>query len=105
MSTYEELKKKRDAAEKARDKAQAVLSDTYEEYKELLLAHNAGLPNGWYVDAESQSEDEFLLYAKRGDQWWVLDSPAFVTPDWAEYDSNDHLIFDVEVIPLSEVKW
>lgn len=103
MSTYEELKKKRDAAEKARDKAQAVLNDTYADFKNLIIEHNKSLPDGWY--AESSDLDSFVLYLKRDGHWTQLDYGAFVIPDWSEYDENDEPIFDIEVIPLSEVTW
>lgn len=103
MSTYEELKKKRAAAEKARDKAFATLHDTTEEFNALVVEHNKGLPDGWYV--ESSDLDNFILYLKRGDSWTQLDYNTFATPDWAEYDENDEFVFDIDVIPLSEVTW
>lgn len=103
---YTALKKKRETAEKARDKAQSIIDDTAEEWLATVKARNKALPDGWYVEEVSQARNSFVLYRKVDGEWLILDyNSEFSIPDWTEYDENDQPIFDIQVIPLSEVKW
>lgn len=103
---YQELKKKREAAEKARDKAIAVLTDTYEDYHAELVARNAALPSGLYVEVDSTS---YTFYRKSAGDWGYYNGEQFEVPyflyDSQEGDGEYEFDFDLEVVPVAEVKW
>lgn len=104
VGTYEELKKKRQAAEKARDKAIKVLLDTYDDYHTELAARNAALPNGLYVEVD---ETNYTFYRKSEGEWEYYDGDRFDYPYHLAdtSDPSDEWEFDLEVVPVSEVKW
>jgi hypothetical protein len=100
MATYEELKKKREAAEKARDKAYAALSDTHEEWAQVLIERNAALPDGFYAEPDiAPLGGDFPVYLKVQGTWFWHNGTAFEEPEWIDEDG-----FDIDVIPLSEVR-
>lgn len=99
MATYEELKKKRDAAQKAAERAFATINATDEEFSRLKIAHNEALPDGWYAES-SNIFDDFPIYLKQNGTWfWHSDQGVMVEPEWLGNDG-----FDIEVFPLSDVK-
>lgn len=102
MATYEELKKKRGAAEKAQSRAFKTLSDTADEFKALVTERNAKAVDGFYVEADRKWwSSDFPIYIKTGNTWlWNGNGSAFTEPDWIDDDG-----FDIEVIPISEVKF
>lgn len=100
MATYDELKKKRAAADKAWSKAYSVLEETYEEWIQVLIERNAALPDGFYAESDGTPlADDFPVYLKLQGTWFWHNGTGFVEPEWIDEDG-----FDIDVIPLSEVK-
>lgn len=86
-------------AAKAFQRADTRLSSAAEAWIAARVEYNASLPDGFYAEADmGVLGDDFPLYLKVGENWYLHNGANFEPPEWLE-DGG----FDIEVIPVAEV--